>query len=191
MTVIAPADHQQTRSAIRETWDMPGPVYYRLGKDDASVVPGLDGRFELGQAQVVAQGGDVLLLSMGGIGVEVMRAREELATRGIEAMVVVVASVSPSPVDKLAALISQFSLALAVEAHYSVGGLGSLVSEVIAENRLDCRVVRCAVRSTPTGLTGSQRYLHNQNGLSAEALVDIAVRELRTERTRAGLRKPA
>src|SRR4029077_9179911 len=42
LTVIAPADHLQTRTAILATWDLPGPVYYRLGKDDRAVVPGLD-----------------------------------------------------------------------------------------------------------------------------------------------------
>jgi len=47
LTVIAPADHQQARTAIAETWDLPGPVYYRLGKDDKTTVPGLDGRFAL------------------------------------------------------------------------------------------------------------------------------------------------
>src|SRR5438067_3211269 len=33
MGVIAPADHEQTVTAMEATWDLPGPVYYRLGKD--------------------------------------------------------------------------------------------------------------------------------------------------------------
>ena len=45
MTVIAPADHEQAAAALRATWELPGPVYYRLGKDDKTV-PGLDGRFD-------------------------------------------------------------------------------------------------------------------------------------------------
>ena len=50
LTCIAPADHQQARSALLATRDVPGPIYYRLGKDDRTTVPGLDGRFALGRA---------------------------------------------------------------------------------------------------------------------------------------------
>src|SRR5207248_3430954 len=34
ITVIAPSDHQQARSAVLASWELPGPIYYRLGKDD-------------------------------------------------------------------------------------------------------------------------------------------------------------
>lgn len=65
ITVLAPADHRQTRTAIEATWDIPGPIYYRLGKDDKTVVPGLNGRFELGRAEMIRTGRDVLLVTMG------------------------------------------------------------------------------------------------------------------------------
>src|SRR5262245_23365599 len=45
LSVIAPADYQQARAAVLATWDLPGPIYYRLGKDDRTLVPGLDGQF--------------------------------------------------------------------------------------------------------------------------------------------------
>ena len=56
MTVVAPADHAQARNALRSTWNMPGPVYYRLGKDDSVTVGGLDGRFELGRDELGERG---------------------------------------------------------------------------------------------------------------------------------------
>ncbi|MEM7588028.1 MAG: 1-deoxy-D-xylulose-5-phosphate synthase, partial [Acidobacteriota bacterium] len=34
LNIVAPADFEQTRSALRATWDRPGPIFYRLGKDD-------------------------------------------------------------------------------------------------------------------------------------------------------------
>src|SRR5689334_9912455 len=63
LTVIAPADYRQTRTALLATWDLPGPVYYRLGKDDRTVVPGLEGQFELGRAQVIREGNDLLIVA--------------------------------------------------------------------------------------------------------------------------------
>lgn len=178
LTVIAPADHEQTRTAVLDTWNLPGPVYYRLGKDDKTVVPGLEGRFGLGQAQVLGTGGDLVLIAMGNLTADVVAAAAMLGEQGVRCTVLVVASVSPAPVDDLVAALSRFPLALTVEAHYTVGGIGSLVSEIVAEHGLTCRVVRCGVKTMPHGISGSQRYLHELYGLSAPALVATALREL-------------
>jgi transketolase len=178
MTVIAPADHEQAVAALRSTWDAPGPVYYRLGKDDKTIVEGLRGRFDLGRAQVIREGDDLLMISMGSITSEVVAAAEALARQGINCTVMVVASLTPAPVDDLAEALARFSVALTVEAHYVVGGVGSLVSEVVAEQGLDCRVVRCGVRTTPEGVVGSQQFLHRMHGLTSEALQDTALQAL-------------
>lgn len=39
LTLVTPCDAQQARAATRATWDHPGPLYLRLGKDDRLVVP--------------------------------------------------------------------------------------------------------------------------------------------------------
>ncbi len=178
MTVIAPADGAQTANALRETWHLPGPVYYRLGKNDKVVVPDLDGRFELGRLQTVRDGGDLLLVAMGGITHEVVAAADTLAQQGIQCTVAIVASFNPAPIDDLAMLLARFPLALTVEAHYVSGGVGSLVAEVVAENGLACRVVRCGVTTPPLAASGSQQYFQHQYGISAAALVETARREL-------------
>jgi transketolase len=187
ITVIAPADAGQARGAVAATWNLPGPIYYRLGKDDKAVVPGLDGRFELGKVQHLRQGSGLLMIAMGSVATEAAAAAEQLASRGVACSLVIVASVSPAPVDELAELLARHPVALTVEAHYRVGGVGSLVAEVIAERDLRCRLVRCGVNSLRNGITGSQRYLYQLYGLSAEKLVETAMTALRG----ADLSKPA
>jgi transketolase len=179
MTVVAPADHEQLASAVRVTWNLPGPVYYRLGKDDTTTIPGLGGRFALGRVQHVRDGDDVALIAMGAVATEAVGAADLLAQQGVRAAVAIVASVQPAPTEDLAELLGRVPVALTVEAHYMVGGLGSLVAEVAAERGLGSRVLRCGVRIAPGGRTGSQRWLQEANGLSREALVDTAVRGLR------------
>jgi transketolase len=178
MTVIAPADYQQAASALRATWDMPGPAYYRLGKDENAVVPGLEGQFDLGRLQVVRDGSDLVFIAMGSVAVEASAAAEALGADGIRCSVVVMASLTPPPTDDLAEVLTRFRVALTVEAHYVVGGVGSLVSEVIAERGLACRVVRCGVRTTPDGVTGSESYLLEVHGISRDALVETARQSL-------------
>jgi transketolase len=178
ITLIAPADHQQTSTALRVSWDLPCPVYYRLGKDDKTTVSGLDGRFELGRAQVIRDGGDLLIVAMGSVATEAAAAARMLAERGLNATVIIVASVNPAPVEDLAEALARFPLVISVEAHYGVGGIGSLVAEVIAEHGLACRLVRRAVKATPDGVSGSQDYLHHKYGLSREAIVETAIQSM-------------
>lgn len=180
MTTIAPSDNPQARSAFLQTWDLPGPIYYRLGKDDKAVVPELDGRFELGTCQTIrssagGQNGQLCLVVTGNITGEVVAAQKLLAKQGVDATVVVVSSFNPSPTDDLARILAGFSLALSVESHYLVGGLGSLVAETIAERALPCRLVRCGVAQMPDGITGSQTYLYEKMGLSAACLAQTAL----------------
>jgi transketolase len=182
ITIVAPADHEQARSALLASWDLPGPIYYRLGKDDRTVVPGLDGRFALGEVQEIGEGTDLLLIAMGNVASEAAAARTALASRGVACKLAIVANVSPPPSDDLARLLAAVPAALTVEAHYTVGGLGSLVAEVIAERELGCRLVRCGVESLSRGVTGSQRYLYEHHALSPERLVETALAAIQQAR---------
>jgi len=182
LTVISPADHEQTRTALLSTWDIPGPTYYRLGKDDKTIIQGLNGRFELGHAQTVRQGNDLLFVCMGSVTSEAVAAADLLHHRGIEVTIVVVASLNPPPTEDLAEALSRFPVALTVEAHSIVGGIGSLVSEVVAERGLLCRIVRCGVRTRPDGISGSQAFMHEMHSLSPDALCKTATEALQLVR---------
>jgi len=175
LTVIAPADSQQTRTAMRRTWDLPGPIYYRIGKDDRTTIRGLNGDFVLGRASVIRRGKDLVFVTSGSVAAEVAEAAELLAARGIQCTVIVVASVNPAPISDLVDELSRFSRVITVEAHYVNGGIGSMVAEVIAEHGIPCRLERCGVRRGPDGRAGSQRYLYQQHGIDRASLVETAV----------------
>lgn len=172
ITVITPADYEQTKTALLATWDLPGPVYYRLGKDEKTKITGLDGRFELGRVQFIDSGKDVLIVAMGSVASEAALTVKALAVKGIHATMAVVASVNPAPADDLAEALSQFRLALTVEAHYITGGLGSMISEIVADQGLSCKVIRRGISAPYDGLSGSQAFLYDKHGLSSSMLAD-------------------
>ena len=174
LAVVAPADHEQAAAALSATWDLPGPVYFRLGKDDRKVVPGLDGRFALGRAQTVRHGtAGVVLVALGPVAAEAVAAAELLGARGLDCSVLVVASVSPPPVEDLLGTCAGARTIVTVEAHSVVGGLGSLVSEIVAEHGLGCRVVRCGVRTAPDGVGGSEAFLNARHGLDRAGITQV------------------
>src|SRR5580698_6304858 len=155
LTIVIPADSAQTSTALRETRDLAGPVYYSLGKDDRTFVPGLDGRFELARVQVVTAGDDIAIVTMGSIAPEAVAAAGHLATQGIHAAVVVVSSFNPDPEEHLVEVLSRFRHAISVEAQTISGGLAACVGMQIAKHGLPCRLHPLAVCVSPDGTTGS------------------------------------
>jgi transketolase len=174
MTVLAPADAEQTAAALAATWDLPGPVYYRLGKVNRPV-PGLDGRFSLGRAQRIRDGSDLLIFATGGIASEAVKAAGALAEKGIESAVVVVASLQPAPFGDIADEIAKAPAVLTFEAHRPNGGLGSLVAEVMADAGLSRPFRRLAAANKDDGRSGSADWLNARHGLSSAGLEDAAL----------------
>jgi len=174
LTVIAPADFEQAGAALLASWDLPGPVYYRIGKDEKATMPGLEGRFELGRAQTIRKGDDLLIFTCGPISLEVAAAADDLAKEGIAATVVVVASISPVPESDLVESLSRHRVALTVETHSVTGGLGSLVAEVIADHGIGTRLVRLGVRAGSKGRSGSPAHMHARHGLDKAGIVKAA-----------------
>ena len=174
LTVIAPADFEQAGAALLASWDVPGPVYYRIGKDEKATMPGLNGQFELGRAQTVRKGDDLLIFACGPISLEVAEAADDLAKDGIAATVVVVSSISPVPESDLVESLSRHRVALTVETHSVTGGLGSLVAEVIADHGIGTRLVRLGVRAGSKGRSGSPAHMHARHGLDKAGIVKAA-----------------
>jgi len=181
LAVVAPADAEQTRTAMHVLAEHPGPAYIKLAKR-ANALPGLEGRFRLGRAELIGEGDDVAILACGGMVGVTLEAASLLAAEGVGATVAVLASVSPAPLEDLAELLGRVPLAIALEAHYVTGGLGSLACEVVAERGLDCRVIRQGVRTMPRGESGSTQHMCERHALTASAVADAAVSMLKSSR---------
>lgn len=174
LNIVAPADRRQARSALLATWDLSGPAYYRLGKNERDEVPELGGRFRLGRAETVFPGRELTFIAMGNIAGEVVRAAVILREEGLSCGVLIVSSLNPAPVEDLAAALRGVPLAVCVEEHYLNGGLGSLVSEVAAGEGIPCRVIRRGVSGLSPNLSGGRDYLRRLHGLDADSLVRAA-----------------
>lgn len=175
LSIFVPADYQQAASIFKQTWNLPGPIYYRLAKDETTLIPGLVGNFEVGSAQLIGEGRDLLIVSMGSIASEAAAAMEILAAQGISGTLMVASSINPPPQHLLQEILPQFKQIITVEAHYVNGGIGSLVSEFVAEGGYDCVVARCGIKTMPDGMNGSLPYLYDLFGISSQALVRTAV----------------
>jgi transketolase len=169
--VVAPADAAQTTTAVRALAQWPGPAYLRIGKNDRLVVPGLEGRFELGRIQQVRDGAGVVVFVVGSIATSVVEAADLLLSAGIAATVAVVASIYPPPVDDVLDLVATHSHVVTIEAHVRSGGIGSLIAEILADSGSGCRLLRLGVDRPFGHRGGSEGYLNQFHGLAAPAIV--------------------
>src|ERR1700743_1390513 len=65
MTVIVPCDFNQTKAATLAIADYQGPVYLRFGRPKWANFTAEDQNFEIGKAQVLAEGTDVSIFACG------------------------------------------------------------------------------------------------------------------------------
>ena len=178
LTVVIPADSAQTTTALLKTAHLDGPVYYSLGKDDRAFVPGLDGRFELARVQVVTQGSDIAIVTMGSIAQEAVAAATSLIAHRIHAAVIVVSSFNPDPEDELVEILSQFRHVISLEAQTISGGLAACVGMQIAKHGLACRLHPLAVHNSPDGTTGSPGDRWRKYSLDRVSVADTALAAL-------------
>jgi transketolase len=171
LSIVIPADSAQTSAALLATHDIPGPIYYSLGKDDRISVPGLDGRFALGRVQFARCGKDVAIVTMGSVSQEAAIAAEQLSRHGVETTVIVVSNFNPDPVDDLVEILAHFPHIVSVEAQTISGGLGSWIATVIATHGLSCCLRALAVRTAPDGTSGSQQDRWLKHGLDRNSIV--------------------
>lgn len=178
LAVLSPADYEQAVATVGYSRELPGPVYFRLGKNEKDRLPGLEGRFSPGRAELVRAGEDALLISTGALAFEALAAAELLEAQGVDVAVAVLASLAPVDVESLAQLLTPYPLVLSVEAHVIHGGLGSLVAEVIAEEGLQSLLMRSGVRQHKPGVTGSEAFMHRLHGLDAASLAHTLITKL-------------
>jgi transketolase len=167
LTIIAPADNAQTQSAVERTHNLPGPIYFRLSKDDIEI-PELEGKFEIGQVQLLGNGADLLIISSGAITQEAIKAARILAKTGCYATILVISGISPAPEKQLIEALSRFHHVFTLEAHYATGGIGSLVAEVAAENHLSLKLTRFGFNSILNDTVGSAASIYALHDLSSE-----------------------
>lgn len=133
MRVLVPADYRSAKAAIRAAAMTPGPFYIRLGRSSFADVYDDTFEFEIGRAYVLREGTDVTLAACGIEVAEALEAAEILASEGISAEVIDVATIKPLDVDTLVASVAKTGCIVTCEEHSVLAGMGSAVSEVLSE----------------------------------------------------------
>ena len=170
MTVLVPADGEETRQVIYAAAQYKGPVYIRMGRLDVPLLFDENYTFEIGKANVVREGSDVVVFANGVKVTAALEAAQELEAEGIKVAVVNVASVKPLDAETIISYAQKTGAVVTAEEHNIIGGLGSAVAEVLGENA-PTPMVRVGLKDT-FGESGRPLELLEKYGLTKKEVVE-------------------
>lgn len=130
MTVLCPADANETVEAVKAMAEMKGPCYIRLNRNDYPNVTEEGKKFKIGEPAVLREGTDLVVFAAGYMVNLAMQAAEELKDE-ISVRVVNVSTIKPMNAEVIINLTKDCKAVVTAEEHSIVGGLGSAISEVL------------------------------------------------------------
>ncbi len=177
MSIIEVGDATDVESVLEVTEQIPGPVYLRMMRGRIPRLFPADQPMQFNRARILSQGTDVAVLSTGLCTEEAMRAVAAMRQRGVSIQHLHVSTLKPFSDPQVVEAVSKVKHGvITFENHSVIGGLGTAVAEVMAENSVGRKLVRLGVKDTYCQ-GASFPYLMRKHGLDAQALIE-AVEQL-------------
>ena len=172
MTIFETGDATDVESILDVTQAIKGPVYVRMIRGE---IPRLFPKHEairFNRARVLSEGSDITLLSTGICTEEAMRATKVLKEKGLSIQHLHVTTLKPfTDPQVLEATRKPRYGVITMENHTVIGGLGTAVAEVMAENAVGKKLRRIGLKDK-FAHGSSRQYLMKKYGLDAIALVN-------------------
>lgn len=169
MRVYLPSDRFQTECLIKELLKDKKPAYVRVGRNAVDDVYE-EGKipFEMNKATVIGDGNDLVIVACGEMVGPSVEAMKLLAEQGIKAEVIDMYCVKPLDKETLIKEASKAKAVITVEEHAPLGGLGSMVSQVIGS---ECprKVINMALPDAPV-VAGTSKEVFDYYGLNAQGI---------------------
>jgi transketolase len=171
MTILETGDATEVESVLEVAQAVDGPVYVRQLRGEVPRLFDASEPFRLGQARVLSTGDDIALLSAGICTEEAMRATKLLAERGVSIQHLHISTHKPFDDPQILEAIAQAKYGvITMENHTIVGGLGTGVAEIMAENGAGKKLTRIGLQDTYAH-GASRPYLMREYELDAMAMV--------------------
>ncbi len=178
MRVYLPSDRLQTECLMKELIQDDKTAYIRVGRNavddvyEEGNVP-----FEMDKATFVTEGTDVAVIACGEMVKPAVDAAAILKEQGISATVVDMYCVKPLDKEAIVKAAKGAKAVITVEEHAPYGGLGSMVSQVVA-GECPRKVINLALPDAPV-ITGTSKEVFNHYGLNAEGIAKAAAEAIK------------
>jgi len=169
MTVINPADYNQTYLATLAVAEYKGAVYLRFGRPKVPVFTDINAKFEIGKAIMLKQGKDVSIFATGHLLYKAVLAAEILSQQGIDAEIINIHTIKPLDTEAVLDSVSKTKRVVTAEEHQKNGGLGDAIAQLLAE-KMPTRMRMVAVNDK-FGESGTPDQLLQKYGLTEQSII--------------------
>jgi len=171
MTVVMGADYHSTRKLVAQAAEKYGPVYLRFTRDTMPFIYDENEEFTIGEAKKLKDGNDIAIIANGDTVFLALEAAKQLESKGISVKLLDIHTIKPLDRDAVVECV-KIGKIITVEDHNIINGLGSAVSEVVAEEGRG-KVRRIGVQDQ-FGQSAPYEKLLELNGITIENIVNTA-----------------
>ena len=169
MRVYLPSDRFQTAKLIEALLKDEKPAYVRVGRNAVEDVYTEEAcPFEMDKAVFLTEGTDAAIIACGEMVSPSRKAAELLEAEGIHVSVVDMYCVKPIDKEAVLKAAGNAKLVVTVEEHAPFGGLGSMVSQIVA-GECPKKTVNLALPDAPV-ITGTSKEVFDYYGLNPEGI---------------------
>ena len=169
MQVFSPCDYNETKAVIEHVAKIDGPCYVRMGRGKVEDLYEDGTEFDVTKIRVLSEGHDVCLFATGLMVQEAMKAKEELLKDNIDVTVVDVTCLKPIDETGVKEIAKRHALCFALEEHNVIGGLFSVLSEVLIKEPCS-RLIPIGVNDI-FGESGKAKDVLEKYGISKDNIV--------------------
>ncbi len=183
LTLLSPGSPKEVRGALKAALEIEGPVYLRLAKMyESEMFDDVPPEFRVGGLNVVHDGNDLTLFSTGSITGDAYIAVRELEKEGINVKLVNVNSLKPVDTEAIQKYARETGKVITIEEHSVIGGLRSIVSEILIESNTQVRFSYMGFHDEFCLDYGWHQELKRMHGLSPEHIAQKCREMLRGDR---------
>jgi len=177
IAILNPPDGPSAAACAGIAYDSRGPVYIRLDKGTLPLLYDNDEAVKAG-FNVLRPLTNVNIISTGIMSHKVMRVAEELKQHSINVGVVDLLRLKPVDPISFMELLGDSEWLVTVEENSIVGGLGTIVSEILCDRGRSIRLKRIALEDKQHFAYGSREWLHHHYGLSVESIANALLEDI-------------
>ena len=182
LLILSPASPLDVVRMTKFAYNYSGPVYLRIGMSGEKEIHNQTKDFELGECPEIVKGDEIAIFATGSIVNEAILAAKELEKIGVNIGVVSVTTLSATEnYEKLKKVLLKYKLIFSLEEHSIYGGLGSIIAEVIAKEKLYSGLYTIGLENCFANGYGTVNDIRKNNNLDCDNIVKIIKRRILDE----------
>lgn len=177
LRIYCPGDPTEVEVLTESALTHIGPVYLRLGKAGEPKIQENTSKIIPGKAFVIKEGKDITLIGTSTLLYRAYEVAKKLESEfGISVKLMSMHTIKPLDTQAIITSSRTTNAIFTIEEHSIIGGLGSAVAEVIAENNISTTFKRIGVPDRFTKVIGKQEYMRSANNLSIDQIINTIMK---------------